>query len=299
MFLRRIRYWIANVLLCLVINSLIIPASLLAQYIPEPVLLIHGRIQTQKKLEKLKTLLVAGGIPDVFGFNFFDNEGSLEEQGREVGDRAYDRTAPELDGRSMIEAAQEEFKARHGGASFNKIRLVGYSSGALPAREYVTQTYLVSGVSAEEYPEHRGYAKHVYVKLSEPSLGLDSLTRKHESPSEIRQREESAKLKSCEWKREEIIGLSKVVSGIVFAGLGLFLLPLLDSCPECLVGVGIPGAIIGLVVGVFVVGPYVGDALAPNCNKEIFARTQSSFGERKQQLVQRTDPAVLIYTFRW
>lgn len=77
MFLRHVRYWLASCWLCLVINSLVIPASVLAQYIPEPALILHGRIQTKEKMEAFKTFLVKGGIPDVFVFNFLDNEGSL------------------------------------------------------------------------------------------------------------------------------------------------------------------------------------------------------------------------------
>ena len=156
----------------------------------------------------------------------------------------------------------------------------------------LSRVILVSGVSAEEYSEHSIYAK----PSSVPSSGF---TQKHDNASRTGQLDENPK-SGCEWVRDGIMFSSSAVFGFVCGGIG-FAIPFLVSpdCPECYFGVAIVTGVVGVVVGFDIVGPYVGDALAPDCNKEIVTRIPSTFDGRKQQLVQGAEPVVLVHTFRW
>lgn len=157
----------------------------------------------------------------------------------------------------------------------------------------LSHVILVSGVSADEYTQHSIYIKPISVSSS-------GFTLKHSSASRTGQLDENTKSLGCERLKNGIMISSSVVSGFAGAGIGFIIPALASDCAECQPNTAsFLLMIVGATIGMFIVGPLVGGALAPDCSKELFADTQSTFGGRKQQLVQLTQPAALIHTFRW
>ncbi|MEK7766170.1 MAG: hypothetical protein AAB368_08025, partial [bacterium] len=114
-------------------SAVLSPSVSSGAYIPQPIVLVHGKGSIKDAWNKIKDDLELR-LPGVqfFRYSFDNREGAISQWGRELGDRSYLNPAAGMDGQCWL----EKIEGALGGPPPHGYRLVGHSAGSLAIRQY-------------------------------------------------------------------------------------------------------------------------------------------------------------------